>query len=71
MSKNIVIVPDGIAFCNELNRQKAVPSAHYRGSLLRALGLADFGDRIYLAPGNTFGSPLYEQQLAELFLREK
>ncbi len=69
MSKNIVIVPDGIA-ADERGRVKNEISFVYKAVL-------DFvikeykNDALYLAPANKFGADFSEQELAGEYLRSK
>lgn len=64
----IVIVPDGLAAQN--GKTLAEPSFVYRAVLDAALARpAD--DVILLAPANTFGGPLTEEEAAKRYLRAK
>ncbi len=66
---HVVVVPDGLAAENDGNAL-GEPSFVYRAVLDAALARPQ-SDVIVLAPANTFGGPLTEEEAAERYLRAR
>ena len=66
---DIVVVPDGLARHPKTRKPLARPSFVYRAVLDHVI-MQFSNRRIYLAPANTFGGPISEQQAAADYLLE-
>jgi uncharacterized SAM-binding protein YcdF (DUF218 family) len=64
--KQFIVVPEGLAVDAEGNFH---PSDHYMAALELAMALAEPGDRIYLAPANSFGAHQEEDHFAQDYLK--
>jgi uncharacterized SAM-binding protein YcdF (DUF218 family) len=62
-----VVVPDGLA-ADVSGATLPAPSFVYKQVLDHVSLIADCGSRIYLAPGNRFGGPLFEHEAGRRYL---
>lgn len=68
--RKFIVIPEGVKAGPD-GLGIGEPSFVYRQVLDRTLALAGAGDDVYLAPANTFGGPLTEEEAARLYLEQR
>jgi len=69
-NKNYILIPEGVNNKYRHPQKKLMPNFVYRQMIEYTAKIANKNDRIYLAPGNFFGSDYSEQELANNYLND-